>query len=116
VLGTWNTDWTHSAGAYVWVRFRVEGTSLKVKIWQDGKTEPHTWQIRATDTSFTSGQIGVKTVRNAGNTNANADMRVGHFSMTDAQAIRVIRSWNYVEKSHATGTTVDVLHEATLAI
>jgi hypothetical protein len=116
VLGTWNTDWTHSAGAYVWVRFRVEGTSLKAKIWQDGKTEPHTWQIVATDTSFASGQIGVKTVRNAGNTNANADMRIGHFSMTDAQAIRVIRSWNYVEKSHAAGTTVDVLHEATLAI
>lgn len=116
VLGTWNTDWTHSAGAYVWVRFWAHGDSLKAKIWQDGKTEPDAWQIRATDSSHATGQVGIKTVRNAGNTNTNADLRCGHFSFQDAQAINVVRSWNYVVKSHSTLEPLEVLHEATLAI
>lgn len=116
VLGTWNTDWTHSAGAYVWVRFWAHGDSLKAKIWQDGKTEPDNWQIRATDSSHATGQVGVKTVRNAGNTNANADLRCGRFSFQDAQAVGVVRSWNYVIKSHSVLTQLEVLHEATLGI
>lgn len=116
VLGTWNTDWVHSAGSYVWVRFWAHGDSLKAKIWQDGKTEPDTWQIRATDTSHATGQVGIKTVRNAGNTNASADMRCGQFSFQDAQAVSVVRSWNYVVKSQAALEPLEVLHEATLAI
>ncbi len=116
VLGTWNTDWTHVAGSYVWVRFWVSGTTLKAKIWQDGKVEPDTWQIVATDSALTTGQIGVKSVRNAGNTNANADIRFGQFSFQDAQAISVVRSWNYVVKSQAAGEPIEVFHEATLAI
>ena len=116
VLGTWNTDWTHVAGSYVWVRFWVSGTTLKAKIWQDGKVEPDTWQIVATDSALATGQIGVKSVRNAGNTNANADIRFGQFSFQDAQAISVVRSWNYVVKSQAAGEPIEVFHEATLAI
>lgn len=116
VLGTWNTDWTHVAGSYVWVRFWVSGTTLKAKIWQDGKVEPDTWQIVATDSALATGQIGVKSVRNAGNTNANADIRFGQFSFQDAQAISVVRSWNYVVKSQAAGEPIEVFHEASLAI
>lgn len=116
VLGTWNTSLTHTAGTYVWVRFWAHGSSLKAKIWQDGSVEPDQWHIRATDTSHVTGQVGIKTVRNAGNTNASADLRCGHFSFQDAQAVQAVRSWNYVVKSHDALEPLEVFHEATLAL
>ncbi|MCP5099662.1 MAG: RHS repeat-associated core domain-containing protein [Chloroflexi bacterium] len=50
----------------MWYRFIVEvedvgGTAIRVKVWQDGTTEPATWQIDATDSSspLTSGTFGL---------------------------------------------------------
>lgn len=116
VLGTWTTSFTHVAGNYVWVRLRAEGTTLKAKIWQDGSVEPDQWHIVATDSDRSTGRIGVRSWRSTANTNANSEVRYAHFSMTDAQAVGVVRSWNYVVKSHSALTQLEVLHEATLAI
>jgi hypothetical protein len=35
-----------------WVRLRVEGSTLKVKVWTDGTPEPEGWEMEATDASF----------------------------------------------------------------
>lgn len=43
-----------SASTTYWFRFRVNGsgpTSLKLKVWADGDSEPGTWNIDTTDTS-----------------------------------------------------------------
>ncbi len=50
-----------------WYRFNVEveavgqDTAIRVKVWQDGSTEPTSWQIDATDSSspLTSGTFGL---------------------------------------------------------
>lgn len=42
-----------------WVRFQVDGTALKAKIWIKSALEPSDWTIETTDTSFTDGLIGL---------------------------------------------------------
>ena len=44
---------TISAGNWYWVRFRVDGNSLKAKIWDDGAAEPTSWDIDITDSTLT---------------------------------------------------------------
>lgn len=35
-----------------WMRFRVEGSALKVKVWTDGTPEPATWEMEVADAGF----------------------------------------------------------------
>lgn len=44
---------TISADTFYWIRFRVNGSTLKGKIWQDGDPEPGTWGVEDTDTDIT---------------------------------------------------------------
>lgn len=39
------SDKTLRAGVWTWVRFRMEGTWLRAKAWEDGTTEPIGWDI-----------------------------------------------------------------------
>ncbi|GAG82520.1 unnamed protein product, partial [marine sediment metagenome] len=47
-----------SKDVWYWVRFRVEGNSLKTKAWRDGDGEP-AWMIEETDDSHTQGWVGI---------------------------------------------------------
>lgn len=49
MIGTW------TPGIPWHARFRVQGTSLAAKIWEDGDNEPTNWTLFATDTSITTG-------------------------------------------------------------
>lgn len=45
---------------WLWMRFRVQGTSLKAKVWKSGQAEPAAWNIEATDASIAAaGWVGV---------------------------------------------------------
>lgn len=53
---------THSfsAGDLIWVRFRVNGSSIRLRIWQDGNSEPGTWDVDTTDSNVTGdGGVGI---------------------------------------------------------
>ena len=57
-----------------WVRFRVQGSSVSVKVWTDGTAEPANWELTATDTSITSpGVLQLKWLR-AGSATAGRDV------------------------------------------
>ncbi|WP_413769029.1 hypothetical protein [Rhodococcus pyridinivorans] len=46
-------------------RFRVQGSTLSLKIWRDGTTEPTAWTDSVTDTSITvAGKVGVAITSN----------------------------------------------------
>ncbi len=48
------------AGDYYWIRFRVNGTSLKVKVWKDAEEEPSVWTSEVTDSAVSGvGWAGV---------------------------------------------------------
>lgn len=48
-LGT--TAVTVTAGTFYWLRFRAQGTTISVKHWQDGTTEPSGWTAQYTNSS-----------------------------------------------------------------
>lgn len=55
---------TLSDDEWYWIRFRVSGSSLKVKVWDEGTTEPASWDLEETDSSITgSGWAGVITYK-----------------------------------------------------
>lgn len=49
---------------YWWIRMRIQGTSLKVKVWKDTYNEPSAWDYEATDSSLSSGWVGVAATAN----------------------------------------------------
>jgi hypothetical protein len=46
------------------LRFRVVGTTLSAKAWQNGTPEPANWMITANDASLNSGQVGIRVLTN----------------------------------------------------
>ncbi|HWH99487.1 MAG TPA: fibronectin type III domain-containing protein, partial [Propionibacteriaceae bacterium] len=47
-----------------WLRFRVQGSSISVKVWTDGTAEPANWELTATDDSITApGVLQLKWLR-----------------------------------------------------
>jgi hypothetical protein len=56
-LGLQNFAWR--ASNLLWLRLRAQGTQIMGKFWRDGAAEPSHWQFNVTDTSLTSGAVGV---------------------------------------------------------
>lgn len=55
------------SNVWYWMRFKVSGTSLSGKIWEDGEKEPTSWQVTATDSSVTgAGWVGVGNFESSG--------------------------------------------------
>lgn len=57
---TSNTN-TRTSGAWYWVRFRVNqtGNTLQARIWADGDSEPGTWDLDTTDSTYVyAGHVG----------------------------------------------------------
>jgi hypothetical protein len=65
VNGGWqfigSAGFVNNPGVWYWMRFRVEGTTLRVRVWADGTTEPTTWNVTATNSSIAAGAIGLYT-------------------------------------------------------
>jgi hypothetical protein len=49
----------YSNDRLVWIRFRVEGTSLKLKMWDVSSFEPVEWGLEGVDSSLSSGSLGI---------------------------------------------------------
>ena len=50
-----------TADTWYWLRFRVNGTSLKARIWADGGSEPGSWDIDTTDSDISAaGWVGAR--------------------------------------------------------
>lgn len=49
-----------SPSSFYWIRFRVVGINLYAKWWADGSSEPASWMLSTTDTTFSSsGNYGI---------------------------------------------------------
>ena len=44
---------------WYWIRFRIEGSLLRAKIWQDGTAEPSGWTLETIDDTYASGRAGI---------------------------------------------------------
>ena len=61
-----DTSLTLTAGTKYWVRIqRFEPSNkIKARVWADGANEPTTWNVEATDSSHTTGWVGVSELAN----------------------------------------------------
>lgn len=54
---------TNNANTFYWIRFRVFGSNLMAKAWQDGSAEPGGWLIATSDTSLSAaGRYGIGSI------------------------------------------------------
>jgi hypothetical protein len=67
---------TYTAGQRWRVHWRVFGTQLKISAWPEGSAPPPWWQLATTDTTFTSGGVGMLFWRIASNTNTGTQFNV----------------------------------------
>ena len=66
-----------------WVRYRVQGSTLSVKVWTDGTAEPANWELSTTDASITSqGVLQVKWAR-VGTGGAGRDIALDDITVTN---------------------------------
>jgi hypothetical protein len=74
----------HIAGAWYNLIFRVEGTSLRAKVWMDGEQVPTEWQFDETDSDITgAGQTGIRAILTTGNTNGTVVYSYDAFAAVD---------------------------------
>lgn len=74
-IGTVNV--TLSTSGYYWIRFKLSGTSLKVKLWEYDQVEPYHWILDDTDSDISSGGwIGISSY-------AISDSYCYYFAATD---------------------------------
>lgn len=63
--GAWmfvaSAPFPNDPGAWYWMRFRAEGTSLLLRTWADGQPEPAGWTVTAADTGIPAGTVGLYT-------------------------------------------------------
>lgn len=117
LLGSTVVVGSYTPGTEVWVRAQVEGTSLRGRAWLAvGGTEPDTWQVEVTDTSHTSGRVGLQGHRFGSNTNVGTTPSFDGFEITSPQQMTVIRAVNGIVKSHAAGAPVSLTHPMRAAL
>lgn len=58
-LASFSSGITIAANSVVWLRFRAQGSTLSVKAWLDGSSEPGSFAGSTTDSAFASGQFGL---------------------------------------------------------
>jgi hypothetical protein len=86
VVASEDTGLTHSTSTWVWIRVQTFLQAVRVKAWQDGTDEPTTWQLDGTDDATlaaNTGTLGLTSIRETGNTNANASIDFDSYSMVD---------------------------------
>ena len=57
-----------SAGTSYTLRFSITGSTLSVKVWKTGTTEPASWMVTATDGTFATGFCGLRVLDQNGTT------------------------------------------------
>lgn len=108
---------THAANTWFRLRFRVSDGQLMARAWLDGGTEPQFWHVYATDTTCTSGTVGVRTVLTTGNT-STLPVAVQYDDVTShtPQTFTVTRGVNAVTKSQSAGADVRLTHPTIMAL
>jgi CSLREA domain-containing protein len=73
-------------GTRWWIRLRVQGTSIQVRYWRDGTTQPSTWTASTTDSYFASGRASFGVSTGTGLTAPFPDAGFTSFNAVDLSA------------------------------
>lgn len=117
-LGTaFSLERSYSAGQFFRVRFKGTAGLLQGKMWQATENaEPDFWQVEATDTTITAGDLGVRSISSSGTTNVNPQVRYTNFQLLNPQALTTQRSINGIVKTHSIGDSISLADYMPLAL
>jgi hypothetical protein len=101
-----------TAGATYHVRLQAQGSTVRAKAWAVGGVEPVDWEVSATDTSLTTGAVGLGTFVPTANTNALPITFTFDDLEVFPQVMTVTRGINTIEKAHAAGTPISLAQPA----
>jgi hypothetical protein len=82
------TGLTASPGSFIWLRAQVSGTSpttIRIRAWADGSTEPSTWQYTATNAAAglqIAGAVGLRAYTGSAVTNGPITLTFDDFRVT----------------------------------
>jgi hypothetical protein len=116
-LVTVSVPGTHAANTLFTLRFQVQGSVLRAKVWPVGSVELD-WQATVTDSAITAaGQVGVRSTLDGTNTNTlPVTYSYDNFQVLNPQNFTVIRSVNGVVKAHSAGEDVRLAYPTILAL
>lgn len=106
----------YTAGGLLNTRFQGLGTELRAKVWPLAAPEPRTWQVVATDSDHTAGQVGTRSIVTGSNTNSNPTLTYDDFQVANPQTLTVTRAVNGVSKAHAAGTVVELANPSIVGL
>ena len=69
VMASSSSGWINSTSKR-WVKLQCTGSTIRVKVWADGASEPGSWTISTTDTSISSAGVARLSVTNGGSSTA----------------------------------------------
>lgn len=75
-----STSVTYTTANFYWLRFNLVSTTLRLKFWQDGTSEPASWTVTTTDSSLSSGGYGL-------GSDAVGSTSFDSLTVTDAQTL-----------------------------
>ncbi len=106
---------TYAAATAINVRWRAIGTTLRLRAWV-GATEPRgQWQVVVTDSTFTTGGVGFRSIAATGNTNASPVVSYGGFALLNPQTMTITRPTDGTAAAHTTGAPVQTYQPFILA-
>jgi hypothetical protein len=85
-----DTGITHDTTKKYILRAFGSGDNLKIKLWEEGAGEPISWQSEVTDSSLTTGAVGLTSIANSGNSETDPTVSYSNFlAQTDNPGDRV---------------------------
>ena len=100
--------WTYTADDEFWVRVRLIGHRVLMRVWPVDRIEPvtiwHNDQTVTTEGTIDSGAIGLAASAFGGNTNTNPELHFAEYQLVTPQEATVERGINGVQIDHGAGT------------
>lgn len=95
-----STSVTYTTSNFYWLRFNLVSTTLRLKFWQDGSSEPTSWTVTTTDASLSSGGYGL-------GSDATGSTSFDTMTVTNAPGTRTITPVTAALKTTNTRTVPD---------
>ncbi|MFE6284343.1 carbohydrate binding domain-containing protein [Streptomyces sp. NPDC057877] len=110
--------YTYTPGAWFWLRARITGQRVQLRVWPDGQPEPPTWHKDETVVTdpIASGQVGVTGSAFDTNTNVSPAFSYDDFRIVTPQLMTVQRSVNGIVKAHQAGAELRLAQPAVVAL
>lgn len=118
LAGTYTTPYTHAANKRFWIRFEVDGSTLRARVWPTTHPDPAAWQLTVTDTDLSAdAEIGTRSILSTANTNTlPVVVSWGDFQVPSPQRMTVTRSTNGIDKPHSSGADLRLAQPAIAAL